>query len=202
MSQEIIARPRSPSNPPLLPAYQHLLLFTFPLLSPVSLNNRAMSSSSVQAQQESHQRVGYDTSARKWAGQGIATISDRSGQVLFSIPIEFLGRGLVNNFAYVLQSIRMSYDVRDGQICNEEGVKCNPLDAVTPGRFVYWSAGMHRSHRAYLTTSGSQCASTADKPHYFSALPRQKLSAADHALVPASSSCQDLLTPAMIWQAQ
>lgn len=104
-----------------------------------------MSSSSVEAQQESQQRIGYDTSARKWVGQGIATISDRSGQVLLSVPIQFLSQGLVNNFGFVLQSIHMSYDVRDGQICTEQGVECNPLDAVTPGRFVYWNAGMYRS---------------------------------------------------------
>nr|CDI56079.1 putative protein [Melanopsichium pennsylvanicum 4] len=99
-----------------------------------------MSSSSEEAHQESQQRIGYDTSARKWVGQGIATVSDRSGQVLLSVPIQFLSQGLVNNFGFVLQSIHMSYDVRDGQICSEEGVECNPLDAVTPGRFVYWNA--------------------------------------------------------------
>ncbi|KIS68047.1 uncharacterized protein UMAG_04089 [Mycosarcoma maydis] len=82
-----------------------------------------MSSSSIEPQQESHQRIGYDTSARKWAGQGIAVISDRSGQVLLSVPIQFLSQGLVNNFGFVLQSIHMSYDVKDGQIRSEQDYK-------------------------------------------------------------------------------
>ncbi|GAK68496.1 uncharacterized protein PAN0_114d6756 [Moesziomyces antarcticus] len=99
-----------------------------------------MSSSSAGAQQESHQRVGYDTSTRKWTGQGLAIVSDRSGQVLLSVPIEFLSKGMVNSFAYVLQSIHMAFDVRAGRICSEAGDECSPLDAVTPGRFIYWNA--------------------------------------------------------------
>lgn len=133
-----------------------------------------MSSSSIEPQQESHQRIGYDTSARKWAGQGIAVISDRSGQVLLSVPIQFLSQGLVNNFGFVLQSIHMSYDVKDGQIRSDQGVECSLLDAVTPGRFVYWNSGMHRLQGACLAISVLRSGWTANKTYYFSTSSRHR----------------------------
>jgi hypothetical protein len=140
-----------------------------------------MSSSSAGAQQESHQRVGYDTSTRKWTGQGLAIVSDRSGQVLLSVPIEFLSKGMVNSFAYVLQSIHMAFDVRAGHICSEAGDECSPLDAVTPGRFIYWNAGMYGPHNACSATFAYHPECTAHKSHFFtSSFDRDRLLQATH----------------------
>ncbi len=86
-------------------------------------------------------------------------ITDRSGQQLLVVSIEFLRQGMVNNFGYVLQCIHMAYVVSGGHMRNDQGIALDPLDAVTPGRFVYWNDGKHSSP-VYCEHEGSANHST------------------------------------------
>lgn len=96
--------------------------------------------SSPEPQVETQERIGYELSDEVWGGQGTAVVTDRSGQELLIVPVNFVRQGLVDNFAYILQCVHRSFVVNGGHICNEQGVALGPLDAVTPGRFVYWNA--------------------------------------------------------------
>lgn len=120
---------------------------TYPLLLPashlVSSRSPAMSSGTDPADLHAatQQRVGYKTSDLRWGDEGLAIVLDRSGQQLLVVPIQFLRQGIVNNFAYILRCIHWAYVVSGGHIRNEQGIALNALDAVTPGRFVYWNDG-------------------------------------------------------------
>lgn len=109
-----------------------------------------MSLDSAGLQQETLQRVGYKASANVWRGQGLAVVLDRSGQQLLVVPIEFLRQGMVDNFAYILQCVQMAFVVSGGHMRNEQGITLDPLDAVTPGRFIYWNDGKYKSPRTCL----------------------------------------------------
>jgi hypothetical protein len=100
-----------------------------------------MTSSEADLNRETQQRVVYPLAAHRWPGQGKAVIEDRSGKQLLIFSLEFLRTGKVDTFGFILHCISMTFVVENGHICNAEGVMQEPLDRVTAGRFVYWTAG-------------------------------------------------------------
>lgn len=90
---------------------------------------------------ESHERIAYPLAAQRWPGQGFVVVLDRSGQQLLAFSIEFLQKGRVNTFAFVLHCITMTYLTADGFLCNEGGGRQDPGTPVSAGRFVYHSSG-------------------------------------------------------------
>lgn len=86
---------------------------------------------------ESQQRVGYPLAAQRWPAEGIAVFSDQSGQQLLVFSIEFLKKGKVDTFAFILQCIKMAFVTGGGHICDDSAQAQSDAARVFAGRFVY-----------------------------------------------------------------
>ncbi|CAO1616311.1 unnamed protein product [Sympodiomycopsis kandeliae] len=86
---------------------------------------------------ETQQRVGYPLAASRWPAEGTAAIFDQSGQQLLVLSIEFLRKGKVDTFAFILQCIEMAFVTEGGHICDDAAQAQSGAAKVFAGRFVY-----------------------------------------------------------------
>lgn len=63
--------------------------------------------------------------------------SDQSGQQLLVFSIEFLRKGKVDTFAFILQCIKMAFVTGGGHICDDSAQAQSDAARVFAGRFVY-----------------------------------------------------------------